>query len=170
MTEEEKQQKKEELRLAVIALKKAVGENVASARKRAGFSNPDAPAKAIGVTKGALYELEAGDNWLSPEMAVRLSELYGVPPASFLPGFGEKIAPTEIEALAVITKALKAPPKLEAVPHEPLTAEQVELLRAFAAAVPSSRDRIKRNLGIDQTNRERKADKGKGKNQVPERG
>ena len=88
-------------------LKRAVGERVRLARKRAGFSSAEAAAEAIGMSFTALYELERGKSWLSPEMAIALSSRLEVPVASFFPDYAEKITPTPEEALDVLRHALE---------------------------------------------------------------
>jgi transcriptional regulator with XRE-family HTH domain len=88
-------------------LKRAVGELVRGARKRAGYTSAEDAAEAIGVSFTALYELERGKSWISAEMAAALNATLNIPVASFFQGFGSKVDPTPDEALDVIRKALE---------------------------------------------------------------
>lgn len=64
---------------------RAVGQRVKQARKAAGLTQL-AVAEAIGVTAASVSRWESGDRGLDATDLVRLADVLGVEPASFLPG------------------------------------------------------------------------------------
>jgi transcriptional regulator with XRE-family HTH domain len=69
-------------------LKKAVGLRARDLRKKAGFSSVEKACKPLGpldLSPTGLYELERGDNFLSPEMVIRLCAAYKAQPSELLP-------------------------------------------------------------------------------------
>jgi plasmid maintenance system antidote protein VapI len=96
----------------ISAFKKRVGDRLRSLRISAGFGSAGEAAEAIGVHPNSIYELERGENFLSPEMVVRLSAAYKVEPGALLPGVEasdktkiiECDSPTHFKALDLISK------------------------------------------------------------------
>lgn len=92
----------------VETIKKLVGNRFRSLRKRAGFVSAEAAAEALGVHPNSVYELERGDNWISPEMLNKAIDVFQVPAPHFF-GDQEPIRPTPSEALDVLAKAIAKP-------------------------------------------------------------
>jgi transcriptional regulator with XRE-family HTH domain len=67
----------------VEEIKKKVGERVRDARRQKGIRSADRLAEILGVSPTTMYELERGENWLSAEMLMRLSEVLEVKPSFF---------------------------------------------------------------------------------------
>jgi transcriptional regulator with XRE-family HTH domain len=94
----------------IEALKKGVGVTAERLRIRAGFDSVPKAAAAMGVQKTTLYDLEKGDNFLSPEMAIKLSAAYGVSPRDLMPADDGEVAPvspdTSSDVLARVSRIL----------------------------------------------------------------
>lgn len=86
----------------VNTLKKLVGQRVRELRKKAGFTSAEALAEAIGMHAISIYELERGDNWISPEMMEKLCQVFGVHPSTF---FIEDRLPAQKTILALAQDA-----------------------------------------------------------------
>lgn len=130
----------------VTALKKEIGARVRELRKRAGFSNADSAAADLGVSATTLYELERGENWLSPELAVRMWEKWradifsrGKPDTPTTEALLEKLGEQQqrIRELEKQLEAVKKPaeqpakPSLAAVEPSPVSPEEQRLLDAW---------------------------------------
>lgn len=92
----------------VSELKKLVGIRLREYRKRAGFKSVEQAAEAMGVHATSVYEVERGENWLSPEMGLRMMAIYHLPNLSFV--FGDpatNLRPTPQEAIAVLGELVK---------------------------------------------------------------
>lgn len=61
------------------------------------------------VSPTAVYELERGDNWISPEMLTLAANAFRASPEAFF-GDGSPLAPTPQEALEVIARELEKRP------------------------------------------------------------
>ena len=62
----------------VESLKKKLGEHLREMRKAAGFRAVEPAAEVLKISHTSLYELERGENWLSPMVALRMAHAYKV--------------------------------------------------------------------------------------------
>lgn len=136
----------------VSNLKIQIGKRARELRKRAGFSSADSAAEAMEVSNTAVYELERGDNWVSPEMIVLMQKHYQVKnPAAFFSSDPIQISATKEEALEIIAKALEKP-TLSAVPapdpFATLNADQRRRLNGFIDRLKSEKlpDSVKSSI------------------------
>jgi len=92
----------------------AVGENMRRARKNAGLSLTDVAAKSQDAFSApALRAWEAGERGISMDRLKQVADIYGVPPASFLPaepGDDKPLVLTEdmVDLLIAIGDAFRA--------------------------------------------------------------
>lgn len=120
-------------------LKKEVGKRVREARKSAGFSNADSAAADLEVSATTLYELERGENWLSPEVAVRIHERWGIPPTRL---FGEpsQSLPNPQQALEVLANLVNSKPPAALPGTEDFDDSEMGMLNAAVEAIRSQRE------------------------------
>lgn len=117
---------------ALETIKKKVGRRIRDLRLRAGIKSADGLAERMEVSATSIYELERGENWVSPEMLQKLSAFFHVGPEVF---FSEKagiIEPTPEEALAVLAKAIRL--NLPSMIHQELVSEVSSMSKNDAAA------------------------------------
>lgn len=88
------------------SLKKEVGKRFRTLRKRAGFVSAESAAEALRVSSTTVYELERGDNWLSPEMLANAAKTFNVPWAAFFESGPLPVRPAKLELFEVVA-ALK---------------------------------------------------------------
>lgn len=110
----------------IEALKKATGSRAKKLREAAGFAKVPSAAKELGVHNPTLYDIEDGTNFVSPEMLIKLSTLYGVPIAAFFTDEVVRIEPTPMQAWEIVGDALRSGPASTA-------AEDAEIARILAA-------------------------------------
>lgn len=63
--------------------KQKVGKRVRELRKARGFRSAEDLAAALDMHATSVYELERGDNWISPEMLEKLATTLKAPPSAF---------------------------------------------------------------------------------------
>lgn len=59
-------------------------------RKMRGYRSADDLAERMKTSATSVYELERGENWISPDMLEKLCETLDYPEAAFFPGFDKK--------------------------------------------------------------------------------
>lgn len=89
-------------------IKKQIGARFRLLRLKAGYKSADAFAQRMEVSANTVYELERGENWISPDILERAAKVTGFPLSLF---FGEPavMEPTPQEALAVLARLVDAP-------------------------------------------------------------
>jgi transcriptional regulator with XRE-family HTH domain len=143
----------------VESIKKTVGHRCRELRKRAGFVSAESAAEALAVSPTTVYELERGDNWISPEMLTKMASAYRADPATFFTNGPVIVEPTPEEALRVLSKAIRQPPKgTPAIPED--------LVERLEGADPDDWDEIRaifRDKDMVEASREEARKKGIGK-------
>jgi transcriptional regulator with XRE-family HTH domain len=77
------------------SLKKQVGARIRELRKAAGYKSVDEVAAKVGVSNTTIYELERGENWISPDMAESLAVAFSCSVPAFFDNVGTPRAPAK---------------------------------------------------------------------------
>jgi transcriptional regulator with XRE-family HTH domain len=124
------------------SIKKAVGERVREARKKAGFTSADALAERMKISATSVYEIERGENWISPEMLKNLCLALKVEPWVFFSD-APPASPTLESLTAIIAAQEKRIQELESA--EPPVKEK-NLLTGFDSNKSAARLEIEAML------------------------
>jgi transcriptional regulator with XRE-family HTH domain len=101
-------------------IKKALGARVRELRKMSGYRSVEDLADRVGVSTTTIYELERGENWISPEMAQSLAAALQCPVSAFFDRVDESAKPAKLRLFELIatldeSKAKDLLPSLEAL-------------------------------------------------------
>lgn len=81
---------------ALKSIKKALGKRVRELRKAAGYKSVGDLAEEVGVSPTSIYELERGENWVSPEMVGALAVALRCPVSALFQGVGSETKPAKL--------------------------------------------------------------------------
>lgn len=127
---------------AVYKIKKAVGIRARELRLMAALKNAESAAAKIGVSANSVYEVERGENWLSPEMLLKMSAAYGACPASFFPG-GEAESITQGTRRRILIEAVESGEVVSASKHNDEIAQERGHITALASQLTEARETLK---------------------------
>lgn len=91
-------------------INKSFGKRLRKLREDRGLTR-EKLAEGISVTSTSIYNIENGDQWVSPGTLEKLSAFLNVSPAVFFTDDVVKVEPTPQEALVVISEALNSKDK-----------------------------------------------------------
>lgn len=122
----------------MVNIKKTLGLRLRELRKRAGHKAVETLSERMGVHPSTVYEIERGENWLSPEMAEKYVSALNIPLGALFADSPVKVKPTPEEALEVLSDALAARK------DHPLA----DLFRAMEGATPGQIEVIRNVLNL----------------------